>query len=409
MTGFEVADEGSWDRSALPSLRFSGLNRGNKVRQRLGIACRFRIIADERRSALHERRGEIDMLKFRRVCLEALSYVLPELVVSSEQIERELDGVYERLGLHVGRLELMTGIRARRFWDERTLPSEPAAIAGQRAMDGAGVRADQIECLIHGAVSRDCLEPATASVVHHRLGLSPKAVMYDISNACLGFINGMVNLASMIELGQIKRGLVVAAESSRQLVRTTIDRLRQSPTLTRQQFKAAFASLTIGSGAAAAVLTDESASATGHRVLGGATRTASEHNHLCRGSDDTGFGGDAAMFMNTDSETLLIQGCELAAETWSDFQQTLGWSACDVDRSFCHQVSVVHRDKLYETLKLDPTKDFSTFVDFGNVGSVSLPLTFAMGVERNPPKKGERIALLGIGSGLSCIMLGLEW
>ena len=53
----------------------------------------------------------------------------------------------------------------------------------------------------------------------------------------------------MIELGQVRRGLIVAGESSRQLVRTTIAQLLKAPKLTRQDLKAAFASLTIGSGA----------------------------------------------------------------------------------------------------------------------------------------------------------------
>ena len=80
-----------------------------------------------------------------------------------------------------------------------------------------------------------------------------------------------------------------------------------------------------------------------------------------------------------------------------------------MDRTFCHQVGQEHRARLYQSLELDPAKDFSTFEHLGNVGSASLPLTMAMGVERDPPRRGERIAMLGIGSGLSSIMLGVQW
>lgn len=349
------------------------------------------------------------MIQYQRVCLEALSYLLPERVVRSEELESELTPVYERFGLHVGRLELMTGIRERRFWEEGTMPSDAAARAGRLALAAAGVEPGQVECLIHGAVSRDFLEPATASVVHHHLGLPDRSILFDVSNACLGFVNGLIQVADMIELGRIRRGLVVAAESSRQLVRTTIDRLLHAPRLTRRELKAAFASLTIGSGAAAAVLADESVSRTGHRLLGGAVRSATRHNDLCRGAGDAGFNADAAMFMDTDAETLLVHGCALAAETWADFSVALGWSAHDVDRSFCHQVGVAHRDRLYESIGLDRAKDFSTFEFLGNAGSVSLPITMALGVEENPPARGDRLALLAIGSGLNCIMLGVQW
>ena len=137
--------------------------------------------------------------------------------------------------------------------------------------------------------------------------------------------------------------------------------------------------------------------------------TATEHNGLCRGSEDTGFGSEASMSMHTNAETLLNNGCALAVETWAEFKETLGWSNDDVDRSYCHQVGATHRDRMYEGIGLDPSKSLSTFETLGNVGSVSLPLTMAMGVEKDPPEKGERIAMLGIGSGLSSIMLGVQW
>jgi len=349
------------------------------------------------------------MFRYQHVRFEAFGHALPETVVTSAQIERELAPVYEQLGLHEGRLELMTGIRERRFWEEDARPSDGSTRAGRWAMRNAGVHPSQIECVIHGAVSRDFLEPATASVVHDNLSVCPKSIMYDISNACLGFMNGILSLANMIELGQVKRGLIVAGESSRQLVRGTIHQLLSSPKLTRRQLKAAFASLTIGSGAAALVMTHDSVSKTDHRLLGGAVRTAAQHNGLCRGSRDTGFDTHTFMAMDTDSETLLVHGCALAADTWTDLKETLGWSNDDVDRCFCHQVGAAHRDKLYESLGLDRDKDFSTFEILGNVGSASLPLTMAMGMEQRPPVPGERIAMLGIGSGLSSVMLGLSW
>ena len=349
------------------------------------------------------------MFRFEHVRLEGFGYALPENVVSSTEIERELEPIYERFGLHEGRLELMTGIRERRFWDEGTLPSDGSTRAGRLALERAAVSADQIECLLHTSVSRDHLEPATAAVVHDNLGLPARSVMYDISNACLGFLNGITSLANMIELGQVKRGLIVAGESSRQLVRTTIDQLLKAPHLTRQEFKAAFASLTIGSGAVGLVMAHDSVARTDHHLIGGAIRTATEHNHLCRASADTGFGEDAAMSMTTDAEKLLTGGCRLAAETWEALKKTVGWSNGDVDRNFCHQVGSVHRDRLYEALGLDASNDFSTFEFLGNVGSVSLPLTMAMGIERDPPPPGARIAMLGIGSGLSSVMFGVRW
>ncbi len=348
-------------------------------------------------------------MKYEHVCIEQFGYVLPDEVVTSVELERRLSPVYSRFGLHEGRIELMSGIRERRLWPAGTMPSDVSARAGRAALEASGFLAEQVECLLHTSVSRDCLEPASAAFVHSALSLPPHVTMFDISNACLGFLNGMLVAANMIELGQIKVALIVAGEHSRHLIESTVRVLLEDRSLTKKQLNDAFASLTIGSGAAALVMAHESVSKTGHRLLGGAVLASSDANHLCRGTEDVGFSDGAHMVMSTDSETLLVAGCELAVETWTRAKAQLAWKNADVDRCFTHQVGVAHRDRLYETLDLDPTLDFSTLEYLGNVGSVSVPITMALGTEQNPPTPGDRVALMGIGSGLNCVMLGVEW
>ena len=238
-------------------------------------------------------------MRYSNVCIESIGYELPKHVVTSAEIETRLAPLYDRLQLPYGRLELMSGIRERRFWDDGTAPSDVASVAGNKALEQAGVFGQEIECIINCSVSRDFLEPATASVVHERLKISPRAMLFDISNACLGMLNGMVMLGNMIELGQIKRGLLVAGENGKPLVETTIRQLLADPTMTRKKFKDAFASLTIGSGAAAIVMTHVSVSKHGHALAGGAVQTDSEQNHLCRGSADTGLDADSHAEMST--------------------------------------------------------------------------------------------------------------
>ena len=120
--------------------------------------------------------------------------------------------------------------------------------------------------LIYGGVCRDNLEPATACAVSDGLGLGPETQIYDVSNACLGILNGMVQVANAIELGQIRAGLVVSCESARQIMDTTIERLLKTANM--DVFKKTIATLTGGSGAVAVVLTDGALSAAGHRLLG---------------------------------------------------------------------------------------------------------------------------------------------
>jgi 3-oxoacyl-[acyl-carrier-protein] synthase III len=349
-------------------------------------------------------------MQYKKVCVESFGYELPGNIVTSLSLEERLAPIYDKFNLAYGRLEMITGIRERRFWDDDITPSQASIKAAEKAISKSGVNKEDIGCLLHTSVSRDFLEPATATVVHDSLGLPPTATIFDISNACLGFINGMVTLANMIELGQIKAGIVVGCENSKRLIDTTIYKLLKDPDITRDKLKLAFATLTLGSGAVAAVLTHSSLSQDGHKLLGGVTRAASQHNGLCRIEADASFLDlDELPDMRTDYEGVLKNGLKLAPDTWENTKQELGWKNSDVDRFFTHQVSAVHSKLLFKTLGLDDAKDFSTVEYLGNIGSVSLPITMAIGIDQGCLNPGDKVAMLGIGSGIVCLMLGLEW
>lgn len=341
-------------------------------------------------------------MKFEHVCIESIAVALPDEIWTSADVEERLRPLYERLKLPAGRLELMTGIRERRMWAPGTRPSDASAAAGRAVLAKSGLRADQVELFIHAAVSRDMLEPATAAFAHRKIGLPASAQIFDVSNACLGFLNALMVAAGLIESGRIRCALIVAGENGRPLVEQTIRTLLGRPH-TRNEIKPYFANLTIGSGAVGAMLCHRSlVRGRAHALRGGIARAATQHSELCQGDAD----GAESLAMQTDSEQLLLAGVALAAETWRDFTAEQGTG---FDRFICHQVGAAHRRKLYETLGLDLARDFSTFETLGNTGSVALPATLAAAVAAGAVKEGDQVGLLGIGSGLNCLMLALEW
>ena len=99
----------------------------------------------------------------------------------------------------------------------------------------------------------------------------------------------------------------------------------------------------------------------------------------------------------------------LGARTWAAFLSELGWRAGEVDKVICHQVGQANRDALLNTIGVAREKDFISYPFLGNVGTVSLPLTAALAAERGHLAAGDRVAWLGIGSGLNCLMLGMRW
>lgn len=345
------------------------------------------------------------MIHYSHVCLDTFGYVLPPQVITSAMIEERLQAVYERLRLPPGRLELMSGIHERRFWPRGTKPSEAASLAGAEVLRKAEVASDEIQCLIFTSVSRDMMEPATASFVHNRLGLPPSCLIFDISNACLGFLDGMVMLANMIELGQVENGLVVSGETAEELLESTIEYLQRDTGLNRKTIKPAFASLTIGSGSVGVYMRRGTPEEQCPRLVHGAWCANTSHSDLCHGGQT----GVNTTLMATNSEELLHRGVETASMTWRKFSTRPGWGGDDIDRFFCHQVGSAHARLLFSQLGLPPEKNFETLAALGNVGSVSAPITMAMAMEQGFFKSGQKGALLGIGSGINCLMLGVTW
>jgi 3-oxoacyl-[acyl-carrier-protein] synthase III len=351
----------------------------------------------------------LNAMRYQNVCLEALGYAIPDEVVTSDEIERRLEPLYRRLKLPEGRLELMSGIRERRLWPRGFRPSDGSIESGRRAIEAAGIDPGEIGCLIHGSVCRDQLEPATACRVHDALGLRESCLAYDVSNACLGMLNGIVQVANLIELGQIRAGLVVGAEDSRALLESTIAALNADHSLTRDRVKPAFASLTIGSASAAVLLVHRDLSQTGNSLQAATARAHTAHHDLCQGGHEAGERGQSAILMQTDSEELLKQGLAAGAETFGDFLQASGWTREQTSKSICHQVGGTHRRLMLESLGLPVERDYATFPWLGNTGSVALPITLALAVENEFIQPQDHVALLGIGSGINCLMLAARW
>ncbi|HSL56208.1 MAG TPA: 3-oxoacyl-ACP synthase III [Acidimicrobiales bacterium] len=331
---------------------------------------------------------------FTRAHVWSVGHAEAPEVVTSAWIDEQLAATYERCDIRPGLLESVAGIRARRWWPEDVTFDEAAARAGQVALDRAGVDPAEVDLLISTSVCKHHLEPSVACAVHHRLDLPATCANFDIGNACLGFVNAMTMAASAIESGQARTVLIVDGEGSRHTQQVTIERLR-SETATVTDVFDQFASLTLGSGAAAMVMGAPRAGS--HAFLGGVTRAATAHHDLCVGDLDE---------MRTDTGALLVSGLDLAGEAWK-LALDAGWEWRDCDRYVMHQVSAVHTTKLCELLGIDPALVPLTYPDFGNMGPAAVPYTLSTIADELA--EGDRVLLMGIGSGLNCSVAELVW
>ena len=331
----------------------------------------------------------------RNVALLSLATTTPDRVTTSAEIDRRLAPVLQRLRLPTGLLQRVAGIHERRNWAQGQTFDGAAIAAGEKALAEAGVDRRDVGLLINTSVTRKHLEPSVAVRIHHGLGLPSSATNFDIANACLGFVNGMTLAAQLIDSGQIRYAVVVNGEDADEIQDNTINRL-SGEGVTRSDFMNEFASLTLGSGAAAAVLGPADVHPAGHRLLGGVTRAATEFHDVCVGSVEG---------MLTDTRELLRGGMDLVLAAWREAKADWSWSA--MDRYVLHQVSDVHTDAIVRAAGLDRSRVPITYGRHGNVGPASIPITLAQEAASLEP--GDRVLLLGVGSGLNTAMMEIAW
>ncbi len=337
--------------------------------------------------------------RYEQVVISGLAHVDAPQVVTSTEIEDQLATTLERLGVEPGLLEGLSGIRERRVWGAGTLPSEVAAQAGELALATSGVDRHDVGALLNTSVCRDYLEPSTASLVHGRMELPMEAVNFDVGNACLGFVNGMNVVASMIEHGEIDHGLVVDGETSRFTMEATIERLA-SEACDEVMFREQFATLTLGSGAVAMVLSRADSVESGRRFLGGLSRASTAHANLCTGHVHE---------MRTDTKGLLLAGLELAAQTWKEAVASFDWDTRAVDTYVVHQVSKVHTRAVCDTLGLDIDRFPLIYPEFGNIGPAGVPTVLSRSVQDGTISSGDRVMLMGVGSGINAAAAEIIW
>jgi len=337
--------------------------------------------------------------RYTHVAIRGLAHVDAPHVVTSADLEERLAEAFGRLKISNGLLEKLAGIHERRVWDEGTMPSEVAAQAGEEALARSGVAREDIGALINTSVSRDHLEPSTASIVHGRMELSPEAVNFDLGNACLGFLDGMNVVSTMIEAGEIDHGLVVAGETSRFAMDSTVARL-SGPDASRAMFHEQFATLTVGSGAVGMVLSRADGPG-GHRYLGGLGRASTHGNSgLCIGQADE---------MRTDTKGLLMAGMELGGRTWKEAVAAFDWDAEGYDTYCLHQVSKVHTRAVADQMGLPIERFPSLFPRFGNIGPAGVPTVLSKAVEDGTVTEGSRVMLMGVGSGINAAAAEVAW
>jgi 3-oxoacyl-[acyl-carrier-protein] synthase-3 len=301
----------------------------------------------------------------------------------------------ERFGIPSGFIENRIGIIERRISDAEILPSDMAIQAGNVALQDAGINPQDIDCVIFCGIDGDWCEPATAHRVQAKLNLI-NAFCFDTSNACNGFMTGLLLADSMIKAGQIETALVVTGEKSS---RVMFNIMRQLKNCTDNvTFRNKLGALTLGDAGGAMVV---SKSNNGSGFLNFSSISDGKLAEQCFYKWTENGDVDGQMLMRDICKDQMHYQSVLIGNTYN----ILNWTPDDVDRLICHQMGRKPLENAAKITGVSLLKATKTYDYYGNVASASVPINFFL----FPPTSGTKLLLLGMGSGLSVILAGLTF
>lgn len=289
-----------------------------------------------------------------------------------------------------------TGIKQRHIAADNEYTSTFATLAAERALQMAGVRADELDLIILATITPDFPFPATACLVQNNLKAS-KAAAYDISAACSGFIFGLTQANNAIKQGTARKVLVIGAEVLSRIVDWT-DRNT---------------CLLFGDGAGAVVL---EATQENRGVLSTHIHSDGSHWELLY---QPGCGNrNPAVQQTLDNRLtfLHMQGNEVfklavraMGEAAHEALEANGLRSADVDLLIPHQANRRIIDATAKRLDLSEDQVFVNLDRYGNTSAASIPLALDEANRSDRVQAGKLILLDAFGGGLTWGSALIRW
>jgi 3-oxoacyl-[acyl-carrier-protein] synthase III len=317
----------------------------------------------------------------KRARIVGLGSYVPERVLTNADLEKMVDTSDDWI---VSR----SGIRERRIAAADQATSDLGLIAAQRALEAAGLGADQLDLVLVATLTPDYMTPNTASLIQHRLGAN-RAAAFSIEVACVGFIAGLSMAKAYVEAGLYRRVLVIAADKLSSIVDYT-DRAT---------------CVLFGDGAAAAVVAAEGA---GMAI-----------QYVCLGSD----GSQASLLMvpsggsrepatqatvEARRHCLMMEGKEvfkhavrrMEAATHECLEGT-GWTQQQIDWLVPHQANDRIIEAVGKRFEIPADRIPNTLHKYGNTSASGLAIALDELVRAGKVKSGHKVLLVAFGGGFA--------
>lgn len=332
--------------------------------------------------------------------IEGTGSYLPEARITSAEIMQQAESM-NRFGLRPGWLEKVTGVRERRVTPAGLVPSDMAVHAAKEAMDRAKITARELDVIIFAGIGRDhLLEPSTAHIVQKKLG-ADNATVFDVSNACLGFLTAMQLLDALISTGQARHGLIACGEQGHRYVEKAIAELHK--THNREDFNVLAAGLTLGDAGAAIVMGPKLDPDAG--FMGFVSHSEGKHAGMCYCGTDT---EDTPLY--TDMAGISREAGRMIGEAYNELVvKHLGWRDARLAKLASHQAGKGNFRILSEATHVPIENIPDTVSTLGNIITATVPIILHSLVNSREIAEGARILLSGSGGGISVTQGAFVW
>lgn len=320
-----------------------------------------------------------------RAQVRGVGHYLPERVVPNSEFEATIDTSDEWI-------RSRSGIERRHFAAEGETTSDMATAAATRALDMAGLTADDIDAIIVATSTPDLTFPSVATMVQAKLGMT-KGFAFDVQAVCAGFVFAMANANALIISGQARRVIVIGAETFSRIMdwsdRTT--------------------SVLFGDGAGALIL--EAAPGDGTTKDRGilSTDLNSDGRHKDILYVDGGVSTQSTGHLRMQGKEVFRHAVEKLASTAHTALEKVGLGSDDIDWIVPHQANLRIIKSTAQKMGVELDRVVLTVQDHGNTSAASIPLALSVGVERGQIKPGNLIVTEAIGGGLAWGAVVLRW
>jgi 3-oxoacyl-[acyl-carrier-protein] synthase-3 len=327
-------------------------------------------------------------VKESRIGIVGVGSHLPKKVLTNEDLEKMVDTSDEWITKR-------TGIKERRIADKDTAASDMAKEASEEALKDAGLSPEEVDLIIVATITPDMPLPSTACILQSKIG-AKKAVAFDISAACAGFIYAIATAEAFIKRGLYKNALVIGTEK---LSSVTDWKDRNTCVLFGDGAGAVVLKKVERGGILSVYLGSDGTQADLLKIPGGGSKRPASKQSI----------EERDHYIKMSGSELFKYAVRLMADAGNKVASELHYGCDDIDWVIPHQANIRILNAVADRMKLNSKKLYLNIRRYGNMSSASTAVALVEAVKEGRIKKGDVIVLDAFGAGLVWGAMLIEW